>query len=84
MEDPVYAVHPLANGAEIGYVGLNDLDPAGFQSAAKILLADSLVEHDNPLCVGRHELIDDVRADEAGPACDQERFSANLHDQAST
>ena len=84
MKDPVYGVHLLAKPVEIGHVTLDDLDPAGLQGVAEIRLADSFVEDDNSRRFGRNELIDDVRADEAGPTCDQERFSANVHDQAST
>jgi len=84
VEDPVYGVHVLAKRVKIGHVTLDDLDPAGLHRVAQIRLADSFVQDDNSGSFGRNELIDDVRADEAGPACDQKRFSANVHDQAST
>src|SRR5438874_1001381 len=79
VKDAIDTVQVRAKRVEIAHVALNDLHPAGLQRVAKVHLADDLVEYDNSLRAGLHKRIDDVRADEARPARDEEGFAVDVH-----
>ena len=78
MEDDVDALRQAADEIAVADVALDELDGAVGPRPVEVLAAaaDEVVEHHDLLGAAMHELVDDVRADGAAAAGDEDPAQA--------